>query len=153
MVKSIGEIMTTKIETIGLEDNAQEAARKMKHKNVSSLVVVDKNDQAVGIVTERDLVREVCVQDASSNQHIIKNIMSSPIVTIDPNSSVETAANVMMQNKVRHLVIVNEKRTLGIITATNFVNYLNQHLDLDDVNARILSALSEEPSESQSATS
>jgi signal-transduction protein with cAMP-binding, CBS, and nucleotidyltransferase domain len=153
MVKSIGEIMTTRIETIGLEDNAQEAARKMKHKNVSSLVVVDKNDQALGIVTERDLVREVCVQDASSNQHIIKNIMSSPIVTIDPNSSVETAANVMMQNKVRHLVIVNEKKTLGIITATNFVNYLNQHLDLDDVNARILSALSEEPSESQSATS
>lgn len=153
MVKSIAEIMTTRIETIGLEDNAQEAARKMKHKNVSSLVVVDKNDQAVGIVTERDLVREVCVQDASSNQHIIKNIMSSPIVTIDPNSSVETAANVMMQNKVRHLVVVNEKKTLGIITATNFVNYLNQHLDLDDVNARILSALSEEPSESQSATS
>jgi signal-transduction protein with cAMP-binding, CBS, and nucleotidyltransferase domain len=153
MVKSIGEIMTTKIETIGLEDNAQEAARKMKHKNVSSLVVVDKNDQAVGIVTERDIVREVCVQDASSNQHIIKNIMSSPIVTIDPNSSVETAANVMMQNKVRHLVVVNEKKTLGIITATNFVDYLNQHLDLDDVNARILSALSEEPSESQSATS
>ena len=153
MVKSIAEIMTTRIETIGLEDNAQEAARKMKHKNVSSLVVVDNNDQAVGIVTERDLVREVCVQDASSNQHIIKNIMSSPIVTIDPNSSVETAANVMMQNKVRHLVVVNEKKTLGIITATNFVNYLNQHLDLDDVNARILSALSEEPSESQSATS
>ena len=153
MVKSIGEIMTTRIETIGLEDNAQEAARKMKHNNVSSLVVVDKNDQAVGIVTERDLVREVCVQDASSNQHIIKNIMSSPIVTIDPNSSVETAANVMMQNKVRHLVVVNEKKTLGIITATNFVDYLNQHLDLDDVNARILSALSEEPSESQSATS
>lgn len=151
MVKSIGEIMTTRIETIGLEDNAQEAARKMKHKNVSSLVVVDKNDQAVGIVTERDLVREVCVQDASSNQHIIKNIMSSPIVTIDPNSSVEMAANVMVQNKVRHLVVVNEKKTLGIITATNFVNYLNQHLDLDDVNARILSALSEEPSESQSA--
>ena len=151
MVKSVSEIMTTGIETIGLEDNAQEAAKKMNHKNVSSLVVVDKDDQAVGIVTERDLVREVCVQDASSNQHIIKNIMSSPIVTIDPNSSVETAANVMMQNKVRHLVVVNEKKTLGIITATNFINYLNQHLDLDDVNARILSALSEEPSESQSA--
>jgi signal-transduction protein with cAMP-binding, CBS, and nucleotidyltransferase domain len=151
MVKSVSEIMTTRIETIGLEDNAQEAAKKMNHKNVSSLVVVDKDDQAVGIVTERDLVREVCVQDASSNQHIIKNIMSSPIVTIDPNSSVETAANVMMQNKVRHLVVVNEKKTLGIITATNFVNYLNQHLDLDEVNARILSALSEEPSESQSA--
>jgi CBS domain-containing protein len=152
MVKSVNDIMTTKIETIGLEDRAQAAAKKMKNKNVSSLVVVDNNDQAVGIVTERDLVREVCAQDGNSSQYIIRAIMSSPIVTIDPNSSVETAANIMMQNKVRHLVVIDEKKTLGIITSTNFINYLNQSVDLDDVNARILSALSEEPSESQSAT-
>jgi signal-transduction protein with cAMP-binding, CBS, and nucleotidyltransferase domain len=152
MVKSVNDIMTTKIETIGLEDRAQAAAKKMKNKNVSSLVVVDNNDQAVGIVTERDLVREVCAQDGNSSQYIIRDIMSSPIVTIDPNSSVETAANIMMQNKVRHLVVEDEKKTLGIITSTNFINYLNQSVDLDDVNARILSALSEEPSESQSAT-
>jgi predicted transcriptional regulator len=79
--------------------------------------------------------------------------MSSPIVTIDPNSSVETAANIMMQNRVRHLVVVDEKKTLGIITSSNFIVYLNQNVDLDDVNARILAALSEEPSESESATS
>jgi len=144
--------MTTRIETINLEDTALKAAKKMKQKNISSLVVVDADEQAVGIVTERDLVREVCVQDGSSKEYIIKNIMSSPIVTIDPDSSIETAANIMMQNRVRHLIVVNEKKTLGIISATNFVNYLNQHLDLDDLNARILSALSEEPSESQSAT-
>lgn len=152
MVKSVSTIMTTRIETINLEDTALKAAKKMKQKNISSLVVVDADEQAVGIVTERDLVREVCVQDGSSKEYIIKNIMSSPIVTIDPDSSIETAANIMMQNRVRHLIVVNEKKTLGIISATNFVNYLNQHLDLDDLNARILSALSEEPSESQSAT-
>jgi signal-transduction protein with cAMP-binding, CBS, and nucleotidyltransferase domain len=66
---------------------------------------------------------------------------------------VETAANIMMQNKVRHLVVVDEKKTLGIITSSNFIVYLNQNVDLDDVNARILAALSEELSESESATS
>jgi signal-transduction protein with cAMP-binding, CBS, and nucleotidyltransferase domain len=151
MVKSASDVMTTKIQTIGLEDNAQAAAKKMESKNVSSLVVVDKNDQAVGIVTERDLVWEVCAQDGNSSQYVIHHIMSSPIVTIDPNASVETAANIMIQNKARHLVVVDEKKTLGIITSSNFISYLDQNVDLDDVNARILSALLEESPETQSA--
>ena len=150
MVKSISEIMTVKIETIGLEETAQVAAKSMRDKNVSSLIVVDKNDQAIGIVTERDLVREVCIQDKSSNEFIIQHVMSSPIVTIDPNSSIETAAGIMLQNKVRHLVVVNGPKTAGIITSSNFINYLNGQLDLDDVNARILAALSEDSTESQS---
>jgi signal-transduction protein with cAMP-binding, CBS, and nucleotidyltransferase domain len=95
--------------------------------------------------------RSVCIQDASSSEFIIQHIMSSPIVTIDPNSSIETAASVMLQNKVRHLVVVNGSKTTGIITSSNFINYLNGQLDLNDVNARILAALSEEPTESQSA--
>ena len=152
MVKSVSEIMTVKIETIGLEETVQMAAKRMKDKNVSSLVVIDRNDQAIGIVTERDLVREVCTQDASSTEFIIQHIMSSPIVTIDPNSSIETAASVMLQNKVRHLVVVNGSKTTGIITSSNFINYLNGQLDLDDVNARILAALSEDSTESQSAS-
>jgi signal-transduction protein with cAMP-binding, CBS, and nucleotidyltransferase domain len=151
MVNSASEVMTTKIQTIDLEDNALAAAKKMMNKNVSSLIVVDKNDQAVGIVTERDLVREVCAQDGNCSQYVVQHIMSSPIVTIDPNSSVETAANIMMQNKVRHLVVVDEKKTLGIITSSNFISYLNQNVDLDDVNARILEALLEESPETQSA--
>jgi signal-transduction protein with cAMP-binding, CBS, and nucleotidyltransferase domain len=144
--KNVSEIMTVKIETIGLEDTAQTAARKMKEKNVSSLVVMDGNAQAVGIVTERDLVRQVCCRDASSNEYIIRHIMSSPVATIDPNSTVETAASLMQQNKIKHLVVVDEKKTAGIITSSNFINYLNGQLELDDLHARILAAaLSEEP--------
>ena len=60
MAKNVSEIMTVEIEVIGLEDTAQTAAKKMKEKNLSSLVVMDRNDQAVGIVTERDLVAQVC---------------------------------------------------------------------------------------------
>lgn len=146
MPTSISEIMTQKLETIGPSNTAQEAAKKMADKNVSSLVVIDRADKPIGIITERDLVRQVCVNDASSSTVIIHHIMSSPLVTIDANSSVEAAADVMIQNKVRHLLVVmeNGNKTLGIITPSNFTTYLKKNLNMDDVNARILQSLAEE---------
>jgi CBS domain-containing protein len=140
-ITSIGEIMTKKLETISPSSTAQEAAKKMRDKNVSSLVVIDRGDKPIGIVTERDLVRKVCVNDASSSIAIIHHVMSSPIVTIDANSSIETAADVMIQNKVRHLLVVDNNdinRPLGIITPTDFTGYLKEKLNIDEVNARIL---------------
>ena len=145
MSTSISEIMTQKLETIDPSNTAQEAAKKMADKNVSSLVVIDRADKPIGIITERDLVRQVCVNEASSSTVIIHHIMSSPLVTIDANSSVEAAADVMIQNKVRHLLVVmeNGNRTLGIITP-NFTTYLKKNLNMDDINARILQSLAEE---------
>ena len=149
MPTSIGEIMTQKLETIESSNTSQAAAKKMADKNVSSLVVMDRADKPIGIITERDLVRQVCVNDASSSTIIIHHIMSSPLVTIDANSSVEVAADIMVQNKVRHLLVVSENgnRALGIITSSNFTSYLKQKLNMDDVNARILQSLAEEGTE------
>jgi signal-transduction protein with cAMP-binding, CBS, and nucleotidyltransferase domain len=76
-ITSIGQLMTEKLETIALSNSAQQAAKKMRDKNVSSLVVVDNYDKPTGIVTERDLVRKVCVHDASSSSTLLKDIMSS----------------------------------------------------------------------------
>lgn len=68
----VGERMTQKLETVGILSSAQEASKKMRDKNVSSLVVIDdSNNKLTGIVTERDLVRKVCVNDTSSNSSSI----------------------------------------------------------------------------------
>ena len=77
--------MTKKLETIKSSSSAQEAAKKMRDKNVSSLLVTDNrnNNRPIGIVTERDLSRKVCVNDASSKNTILQDIISSPLVTID----------------------------------------------------------------------
>src|ERR671911_595229 len=143
---TVGQLMTERLETISPSDTAQEAAKKMRDKKVSSLVVTDVEDKPIGIVTERDLVRQVCTKAINSNDVIVHHIMSSPLVTIDANSSVEVAADVMIQNKVRHLLVVmeNGNRTLGIITPTNFTTYLKKNLNMDDINARILQSLAEE---------
>jgi CBS domain-containing protein len=150
--------MTEKLKTIDSSSTAQEASKKMRDKNISSLLVVDNknSDKPIGIVTERDLVRKVCVNDANSSKIPIKEIMSSPLVTIDSRSSVEVAADIMAQNKVRHLLVVEEStnnsddddykitRPLGIITPSDFVGYLKENLNIDDVNAKILESLKEQ---------
>jgi CBS domain-containing protein len=145
-VTSIGQLMTEKLETIALSNSAQQGAKKMRDKNVSSLVVVDILDKPTGIVTERDLVRKVCVHEASCSSISLKDIMSSPLVTIDALSPVEVAADIMIQNRVRHLLVVEDddiNKPLGIITPTDFVGYLKENLNIDDVNARILKSMQE----------
>ena len=120
----------------------------MRDKNVSSLLVIDDfNDgKPIGIVTERDLVRQVCVNDSSSKHTIIRVITSSPLVTVDATSSVEVAADLMLQNKVRHLLVVKDDditKPLGIITPSDFTGYLKENLNVDDVNAKIIESLKE----------
>jgi CBS domain-containing protein len=149
---TVGQLMTERLETISPSDTAQEAAKKMRDKKVSSLVVTDVEDKPIGIVTERDLVRQVCTKVINSNDVIVHHIMSSPLATIDANSSVEVAADIMIQNKVRHLLVVDENKVLGIITPSDFTGYLKKKLNLDDVNARILQSLKEDEEEENSST-
>lgn len=141
---TVRQVITEKLETIGPSSNAQEAAKRMRDKKVSSLVVIEKGDTPVGIVTERDLVRHVCSKDISSDSVLIQEIMSSPMVTIDVNASIEQAADKMIQNKVRHLLIVDKDRIHGMITPSDFTIYLRENLNMDDVNARILQSLIED---------
>ena len=140
---TVSQVMRTKLETVNQSSTAQEASKRMRDKRVSSLVVIDEEGAPIGIVTERDLVRQVCSKDISSNNIIIHHIMSSPIVTIDVNASIEEAAEKMIQKKVRHLLIVDENRLSGIITPSDFTTYLRENLNMDDVNARILQSLKE----------
>jgi signal-transduction protein with cAMP-binding, CBS, and nucleotidyltransferase domain len=136
--------MSTKLETIGRYESAKEAAKKMLDKNVSSLVVVDEDGQSIGIVTERDITRGVCIHDVPSKEFRIHHLMTLPLSTIEPNLPVEMAANLMTQNKVRHLIVKEGNKTLGILSATNFIDYLNEQLEPVDPNARVLKTLKDE---------
>jgi CBS domain-containing protein len=149
MQNAIKEIMSTKLETIDVAKNAQEAAKKMNDKRISSLLVVDgdsKTEEPMGIVTERDLVIRVCAAGTNSKDVGIREIMSSPIVTVEPDATVETAAELMLSNKVRHLLVIDEqtKKPVGIIAPSDLNKYLRGNIDMDEVNARILEAIKAE---------
>ena len=143
---TIGEVMTNKLQTIEGSNSVRDAAKKMRDKNISSLVVVNSSNKPIGIITERDLVRKVCANDSSSKNTNVKDILSDVLVTTDALSEVGVAADIMIQNNVRHLLVVegdDVTKPLGIITPTDFAGYLKENLNMDDVNARILESLKE----------
>ena len=144
VTKQIHDIMSTKLEIIRASDSAKEAARKMLDKNVSSLVVVEEDGSAIGIITERDITRGVCIHDVLSKEFKVRHLMSSPLSVIDPNSPVEIGANLMLQDKVRHLIVKEGNKTVGILTATNFIDYLNEQVDPVDPRVRVLKSLKDE---------
>jgi signal-transduction protein with cAMP-binding, CBS, and nucleotidyltransferase domain len=144
VTKRVSDIMSTRLESIRTSESAKEAAKKMLDKNVSSLLVVDEDGQAIGIITERDIARGVCIHDVLSKEFKVRHLMTSPLSTIDPSLSAEMAANRMLQDKVRHLIVKEDDKTVGIVTATNFIDYLNEQLDPINPGTRVLKTLKDE---------
>ncbi len=134
IVLKVRDIMTKDVITIDLNQNAMEAAKLMKEKEVAALVVTEgKNPfdiiskRAFGILTERDLVRSICAENLQSKNTPLADIVSSPLITVGPNISVEDAAKVMIKNKIRRLVIVDDANVVGVVTATDLAGYLAKH--------------------------
>ena len=118
--------MRKQLETIEGIASVQQAARKMKDKNVSSLVVIDEYGKPQGLVSERDLIRKVCTTDVPISAVRNKEIMSSPLISISSRSSPSEAADMMLQHNVRHLLVVdndNVNKPIGIITPLDFTRY------------------------------
>jgi CBS domain-containing protein len=131
MTFTISDIVRKKLGTIEEMASVQEAAKKMKDKNVSSLIVVGPDGKPQGLVTERDLVTKVCINNIPTNTMTSREIMSS-LITINSSSSPSAAAQTMLKNNIRHLLVVDEgdgNKPIGIITPLDFTRYQEYTVD------------------------
>ena len=124
----VRDLMRKNPYTVAESASTQDTARIMNDKKVSSLVILDEDNNPVGLVTERDLVRKVCINDLPTNRVTNKEIMSSPLITIDSESSATTATDLMLKNNVRHLLVIDNEskdnnQLIGIITPLDLVKY------------------------------
>ena len=122
----VRDLMRKNPYTIAESASVQDTARIMNYRKVSSLVILDDDNNPVGLVTERDLVRKVCVNDLPTNRITNKQIMSSPLITIDSESTASTAFDLMLKNNVRHLLVIEKESSKsnqpkGIITPLDLV--------------------------------
>ena len=143
---TVGDFMTRRVETINVASSVQEAAKKMKEKDISSLVVVDDRNKPLGLMTERDIVRKVASVYDSVTISSMKNadVLSFPLITVRSDSSPEAAADLLIENKIRHLLVVDKEdadKPVGIITPMDFTRYKDSRKsdsDDDDPVTRIL---------------
>lgn len=92
----------------------------LAEKNIGALPVVE-NDQVVGIVSERDYARKLVLKGRSSPFTTVREIMSSPVVTVDPKQNLEYCMNLMTNRHLRHLPVVENGKLLGLLSIGDLV--------------------------------
>jgi len=118
----VKDIMVKKVITIDANSTVRNACKLMDKHNVGCLLVTEGSSSAVGIVTERDVISKVVKNGKDPEIMTIKRIMTTPLVVISPEASVETAVDTMIKNKIKKLPVVSDENDLvGIVTTTDIV--------------------------------
>ena len=131
----VSDLMSQDVATVGVADSCQEAVARMVRQKIRHLPVVERDGRLVGVVTDRDLRHRLFeprvmkeIGTVSVDQILktvpVKDIMSAPVVTVGPQDELETAARVMLEDKVGSLPVVENGRVVGIITETDLLRQI-----------------------------
>jgi CBS domain-containing protein len=117
---SVRDIMSKDVKVVRPDTTAQEVVATMSKFDISSLIVV-QSERPVGIITLRDVLTKVVVQCLAPRALTARQIMSSPLVTINESATVEEAARLMAQKKVKTLPVMDNDKLVGVLTFTDIV--------------------------------
>ena len=126
---NIGDIMTKSVISVDAALTINETAKMMEDAKVGAVIVMEDN-VPVGIVTDRDFSVKVAAH-AYQITEPVKQIMSSPLFSINSDESVRIAADLMHERKIRKLPVIDDGNVVGIITATDIVNLLSVSVEED----------------------
>ncbi|MFW5852599.1 MAG: cyclic nucleotide-binding/CBS domain-containing protein [Nanoarchaeota archaeon] len=129
------DIMTKDVVITTPDASVKGVAQKMNSKQISCIIVSDKK-KPIGIISERDFIRKVFAKDAKKGMKA-KDIMSTPVLSISPRETVNNAARLMRENKIRHMLVTNENKVKGVITETDVLSgeteYVRAHQFLQNL--------------------
>ena len=112
--------MAKNVKTVRTDDSAHDAVVKMNKFDVGS-VIVTNNNRPVGIITSKNILNRIVEPRLDASTVRAKDIMSSPLITIEPDTSIEDAAKLMAQKKIKQLVIMDKDKILGILSTSDIV--------------------------------
>jgi CBS domain-containing protein len=113
----VREVMTEEVISVDIGTSVKDAAEEMERRDISSIVILERG-QPAGIVTERDLVRKVLLGGLPLETEI-GEIMSSPLITVEPDTELCEVSNLMAEAKIRRLPVKEGNKLVGIVTATD----------------------------------
>ncbi|MCW3132697.1 MAG: CBS domain-containing protein [Candidatus Methanospirare jalkutatii] len=114
----VRDIMTRPLITEDENETVDKIAREMAELGIGSVVITRKG-RPVGIITERDIALRVILKGKKANEVLAKEIMSTPLITIEPDATVEEACEMLVANKIKRLPVVERDIPLGIVSVRN----------------------------------
>jgi CBS domain-containing protein len=99
-----------------------QAITKIVEANVGSILVTE-DDKVVGIMSERDYLRKVAIQGRTSHDTTVAEIMSTPLIYVTPETTIEESMAIMTDRRIRHLPVVENDEVIGIISIGDVVKF------------------------------
>ena len=129
----ISQLLTRNLVSVNENKTTYNAIKLLTTNNIGALPVLNDNMELSGIISERDIIREISnnllVNFKKSN---IKSIMTSKVITINKNTKSETIMDIMSKNKIRHIPIVENKLLIGIVSIGDVVKRLLEKFNLEN---------------------
>jgi CBS domain-containing protein len=120
---TVNDILSAKgreVCAISPDATVYEAISLMAEKEIGALVVMD-GEKLVGIVTERDYARKVAIEGRSSRDTAVSDVMTTSVLCVHPERTVEECMALMTDKRTRHLPIVDHKRVIGVVSIGDLV--------------------------------
>jgi len=116
----VRDVMARNVKTVRTDDTVLEAVSKMNKFRIGS-VVVTNNGRPVGIVTERNIMERIVEPRLDPMMVRVKEIMSSPVITIESNAGLDEAVQVMIKKSIKKLPVTEGGKVTGILSTTDIV--------------------------------
>jgi CBS domain-containing protein len=140
-MSSIHEVLERKgrtVLTIQRQASVLEAIGSMSQANIGA-IVIEQDGRPVGIFTERDYLRKIALEGRSSRETKLDDVMSSPLITVTPADSTQTAMETMTERRCRHLIVVDGEELVGIVSLGDLVKHMlvEKQAEVDQLSSYI----------------
>ncbi|RLG02188.1 MAG: CBS domain-containing protein [Thaumarchaeota archaeon] len=134
----VREVMSSPVIEAEEHETAEDAAKKMMKYGVGAIIVTGQRGEPVGIVTKTDLVNKVIAKNLKPNEVKLKDIMSTPLQTIDPDARIEDALRKMNKLKVNRLAVIYKNRLAGLVSIKDILRVTPEILEIVKENMKIM---------------
>lgn len=129
MSLKVEDVMVREVITIDDNSTVKEAAEVMNKFEIGCMIVVRKG-KAMGIITERDLLKRVVAEARDASKTKVKDIMTTPLVVAEPSMELEEAIKLMFKMKIKKLPVVDDNRLVGLISLTDIARFQPQMIKI-----------------------
>jgi CBS domain-containing protein len=143
----VRDVMSSPVVTINEDETANKAASNMDMHDLGAVIVQNKAGKSIGIITERDLVIRVIAKNLKPDTVKSKEIMTSPLVTIEPEATISDAARRMNRLDIRRLGVIYKGNLVGIISSKDVLGVMPELLEIMQERSRIEGAARTEETE------
>lgn len=133
----VRDVMSSPVVTMDEDETSNKAASTMDMNDLGAVIVQNKSGKSIGIITERDIVKRVVAKNHKPDTMKVKEIMTTPLVTIEPEATISDAARRMTRLDIRRLGVIYKGNLVGIISSKDILGVMPELIEIMQERQRI----------------